>query len=129
MGTLSGHGFHPLKARQLWSILPQDVHHQGRTPVGDAAMSAFDPKRTSAIRTPGFPSEPLIGKAGVHPFWLCVVTAAGSPAGSFQSAAYRHWKMRWRRCSRVTKLFSKRTEYDPQGDAWLSQNATRSGHQ
>jgi hypothetical protein len=27
MGTLSGHGFHPLKARQLWSIpFPQDVH-------------------------------------------------------------------------------------------------------
>jgi hypothetical protein len=26
MGTLSGHGFHPLKAR-LWSIpFPQDVH-------------------------------------------------------------------------------------------------------
>jgi hypothetical protein len=33
MGTVPGHGFHPLKARQSQSIPNlQDVHREGRTP-------------------------------------------------------------------------------------------------
>ena len=35
MGTMLGHGFHPLNARQPRSIPNlQDVHRQGRTPIG-----------------------------------------------------------------------------------------------
>jgi hypothetical protein len=34
VGTVPGHGFHPLKARLSWSIPnPQTVHRQGRTPT------------------------------------------------------------------------------------------------
>src|ERR1700722_804656 len=34
VGTVPGHGFHPLKARLSWSIPnPQDVHLLGRTPL------------------------------------------------------------------------------------------------
>jgi hypothetical protein len=40
MGTVFGHGFHPLKTRQFWSIPNlQSVHRQGRIPITPAAVA------------------------------------------------------------------------------------------
>jgi len=43
VGTVPGHGFHPLKARLSWSIPnPQDVHRQGRTPIRGQIWEPID---------------------------------------------------------------------------------------
>jgi hypothetical protein len=42
VGTVPGHGFHPLKARLSWSIPnPQDVHLLGRTPLSCPNFARF----------------------------------------------------------------------------------------
>jgi hypothetical protein len=75
----------PAQRTNFWRARARECLHLD----GKADIDATLPN----VRTPGFPSEPLIGKGRVHPFWLCVVSAAGSPAGSFQSAAYGQSKM------------------------------------
>jgi hypothetical protein len=51
VGTVPGHGFHPLKARQSRSIPNlQDVHHQGRTPRHCLKVTEADvPRSKSAV--------------------------------------------------------------------------------
>jgi hypothetical protein len=45
VGTMLGHGFHPLKAQHPWSIQkPHSVHPEGRTPKGDLLSKRFDMK-------------------------------------------------------------------------------------
>src|SRR5271163_2421286 len=46
VGTVLGHGFHPLKARRRWSIPnPSPVHPEGRTPIWGPVSMIIDNHR------------------------------------------------------------------------------------
>src|SRR5579859_4972452 len=73
VSPMLGHGFHPLEARQPWSILKATrVHPEGRTPL----MTPFLPAMVSRVSrrsaychdTSLGPSPPVLGALGAGEF-------------------------------------------------------------